>query len=96
MEKGRLRKEGESIEKKRKRKDKLLGGNETVFDSFGNEIKVEKKVELTDKEKKKTIKIVTKTIKGWKKEKYINFRRNYRTRRKNRCYAKSVINNGYR
>ena len=69
MEKGRLRKEGESIEKaEEKEKDKLLGGNETVFDSFGNEIKVEKKVELTDKEKKKQLKALPKQLKDGKKK----------------------------
>ena len=69
MEKGRLRKEGESIEKAdEKEKDNLLGGNETVFDSFGNEIKVEKKVELTDKEKKKQLKTLQKQLKDGKKK----------------------------
>ena len=69
MEKGRLRKEGESVEKEEeKEKDKLLGGNETVFDSFGNEIKVEKKVELTDKEKKKQLKSLQKQLKDGKKK----------------------------
>jgi elongation factor 3 len=69
MEKGRLRTEGESIEKaEEKEKDKLLGGNETVFDSFGNEIKVEKKVELTDKEKKKQLKALQKQLKDGKKK----------------------------
>ena len=39
-----------------------------MFDSFGNEIKVEKEVKLTDKEKKKLIKSLQKQIKDGKKK----------------------------
>ena len=42
---------------------------ETVFDSFGNEMKVERKVALTDKEKKREIKSIQKQIKDGKKKK---------------------------
>ena len=68
MEKGQLRKEGESIEKKKEGENELKTGDETVFDSFGNEIKVEKKVALSDKEKKKAIKSIQKQIKDGKKK----------------------------
>lgn len=68
MEKGQLRKEGESIEKKKEDENVLKAGDETVFDSFGNEIKVEKKVTLSDKEKKKTIRSLQKQIKDGKKK----------------------------
>ena len=69
MEKGRLRREGESIEKAEETgKDTLLDNNKTVFDSFGNEIKVEKKVELNDKEKKKQLKTLQRQLKDGKKK----------------------------
>ena len=55
MEKGRLRREGESV-MKNETVDTFEAKNEVVFDSFGNEVKVEKKVELTEKEKKREIK----------------------------------------
>ena len=42
--------------------------NEIVYDSMGNEIKVEKKVELSDKEKKKEIKSIQKQIAQRKKK----------------------------
>ena len=53
MEKGRLRKEGESIEKKEEGNEIIKEKNDTIIDSLGNEIKIERKVQLTDKEKKK-------------------------------------------
>jgi elongation factor 3 len=68
MEKGRLRKEGESVEKESDKKDTFEEQNKTVFDSFGNEIKVEKEVKLTDKDKKKLIKSLQKQIKDGKKK----------------------------
>ena len=45
------------------KKDVFEEQNKTVFDSFGNEIKVEREVKLTDKEKKE-IKLF-KTNQGW-------------------------------
>ena len=68
MEKGRLRREGESIVKEEKSKDSFEDKNETVFDSFGNELKVEKKVELSEKERKREIKSIQKKIKDGKKK----------------------------
>ncbi len=69
MEKGRLRKEGESVGKDEdEKKDSIDSKNEIVYDSMGNEIKVEKKVELSDKEKKKEIKSIQKQISQGKKK----------------------------
>jgi elongation factor 3 len=68
MEKGRLRREGESIAKEEKNVVSLEDKNEIVYDSFGNEMKVEKKVELSDKEKKKEIKAIQKKIREGKKK----------------------------
>jgi elongation factor 3 len=68
MEKGRLRKEGESVDKKEEGNSLIKEKNETVFDSFGNEMKVERKVQLTDKEKRKEIKSLQKQIKEGKKK----------------------------
>ena len=67
MEKGRLRREGESV-MKNETVDTFEAKNEVVFDSFGNEVKVEKKVELTEKEKKREIKMLQKQIKDGKKK----------------------------
>jgi hypothetical protein len=52
--------------------DSIAAQNESVFDSFGNEIKVEKKVTLSDKEKKKAIKAIQKQIKDGKKKGTLN------------------------
>ena len=70
MEKGRLRREGESIskEEENKKDDIFQEANKTVFDALGNEIKVEKKVELSEKDKKKEIKNIQKKIKDGKKK----------------------------
>ena len=70
MEKGRLRREGESIskEEENKKDDMFQEVNKTVFDALGNEIKVEKKVELSEKDKKKEIKNIQKKIKDGKKK----------------------------
>ena len=69
MEKGRLRREGESIAKEEIKPG--LGGigdqNEIVFDSMGNEVKVERSVTLSDKDKKREKKILQKMIKDGKK-----------------------------
>ena len=72
MEKGRLRKEGESIQKEEDKVDSIAAQNETVFDSFGNELKIEKKVTLSDKEKKKVMKTMQKQIKDGKKKGTLN------------------------
>ena len=69
MEKGRLRKEGESIAVEDTKKDDMFSEvNETVFDALGNEIKVEKKAQLSDKEKKREIKSLQKKLKDGKKK----------------------------
>ena len=69
MEKGRLRKEGESIAIEETKKDELFAEvNKTVFDALGNEIKVERKIKLTDKEKKREIKSLQKKLKDGKKK----------------------------
>ena len=75
MEKGRLRKEGESLgalnkdeEDNDNSKNKLIG-DDIIKDSFGNEIKVEQKKNLSDKEKKSAIKKLQKKIKDGKKKK---------------------------
>tara|TARA_X000000950_G_C13641970_1_gene547969 strand:- start:109 stop:774 length:666 start_codon:yes stop_codon:yes gene_type:complete len=69
MEKGRLRREGESIGKEdENKKDTLESKNEIVYDSMGNEIKIEKKVELTEKDRKREIKSIQKQLVQGKKK----------------------------
>ena len=68
MEKGRLRREGESVAKEEEKKDTFEDKNEKVFDSFGNEVIVEKKVELNEKEKKRELKKLQKMLKEGKKK----------------------------
>jgi len=68
MEKGRLRKEGESIAKIEEGNSEIKNREETVFDALGNEIKIERKVQLSDKEKKKEIKLILKQIKDGRKK----------------------------
>jgi elongation factor 3 len=70
MEKGRLRKEGESIGRSNdeESQEQKLIGDDIVKDSFGNEIKVDKKKELTDKEKKQEVKKLQKKLKEAKKK----------------------------
>lgn len=69
MEKGRLRREGESIEKKTEGdNDFIKEEKDTIIDSLGNEIKIEKEVVLIEKDKKKLIKTITKQIKDGKKK----------------------------
>lgn len=70
MDKGRLRKEGESIANQEvvdDKKNTII--NEVIKDSMGNEIKVNKVTKLTAKEKRKEIKRLHKTIKEMKKSK---------------------------
>ena len=71
MEKGKLRKEGESYGtgKEEESGNLEIQGDEIVKDSFGNEIKVDKKQNLSEKEKKKEIKNLQKKIKDGRKKK---------------------------
>ena len=69
MEKGRLRREGESISKFEDKADANTGDDEVVFDAYGNEIKVERVKTLTDKERKKMMKQLKKKIKEGRKKK---------------------------
>jgi len=69
MEKGRLRREGESISKFEDKTDTNAGDDEVVFDAYGNEIKVEREKTLTDKERKKMLKQLKKKIKEGRKKK---------------------------
>ena len=69
MEKGNLRREGESIEKddeKDKTTNKEITGD-IVKDAYGNEIKVEKEKFLTSSEKKSKMKKLAKKLKDGKK-----------------------------
>ena len=72
MEKGQLRKEGESVDKNSvpaaKSDENAEIGNEVIKDSFGNEIKVEKSKTMTDKEKKQAIKKLQKQLKEGRKK----------------------------
>ena len=68
MEKGRLRKEGESVVKDTATSDPIVSHNETVFDAMGNEIKVERVTKLTEKEKKRELKSLQKQIKDGRKK----------------------------
>jgi len=68
MEKGRLRREGESIVKEDNTNLEIKSKDEVIIDSMGNEIKIEKKVELSDKEKKKQLKTLQKQLKDGKKK----------------------------
>ena len=72
MEKGRLRKEGDSISvHEEKKKDFLKGQDEIIFDSCGNEIIVDKKEKLSDKEKKREIKDLKKKLINGRKKKIL-------------------------
>lgn len=72
MEKGQLRKEGESVSKHEETQEEGGGnkeiGDNIVKDSFGNEIKVEKAKQMTEKEKKQAIKKLQKQLKEAKKK----------------------------
>ena len=70
MEKGLLRKEGESVGRsgdEPAEQEKLIG-DDVIKDSYGNEIKVDKQKNLSDKEKKQEIKKLQKKIKEGKKK----------------------------
>lgn len=68
MEKGRLRKEGESVEKKSDGQELIQEDKDTIVDSLGNVVKIERKVVLSDKEKKRMIKTLQKQIKDGRKK----------------------------
>jgi len=68
MEGGRLRKEGESVGNGQDEIVEKKNTNDYVKDDYGNDIKVEKKVELNDKERKKEIKKLQKMINEGKKK----------------------------
>jgi elongation factor 3 len=67
MEKGRLRREGESVSKEEE-ETKSVSQDETVKDKFGNEIKVNKITTMTQKEIKKEIKTIKKQMKQLRKK----------------------------
>ena len=68
MEKGRLHKEGESVDKNSNDNDLIKEDKDTIIDSLGNVVKIERKIVLTDKEKKRMIKNIQKQIKEGKKK----------------------------
>jgi len=68
MEAGQLRREGESIVKDEEKQGNALIGDDVIFDSQGNEIKVNKSSIMTEKEKKIKIKQLQKKIKSGKKD----------------------------
>ena len=70
MEKGYLRKEGESVSKfeEEKNDENKLIGDDVMKDAYGNEIVINKKKQLSDKEKKTMIKKLQKKIKEGKKK----------------------------
>jgi elongation factor 3 len=73
MEKGLLRREGESLaDIEDNNKDILEEINKTVFDALGNEIKVETKIKMTEKELKREIKSLHKKLKDGKKKGLLN------------------------
>ena len=67
MEKGELRREGESIALEIEEKENKLIKNDTVKDAYGNEIKIEKNETMDEKQMKKRIKDLQKDIKKEKK-----------------------------
>ena len=70
MEKGNLRQEGVSVSKfeENNNDENKIIGDDVMVDAYGNEIKIDKKKTLTDKEKKKAIKNLQKKIKEGKKK----------------------------
>ncbi|EWM26317.1 elongation factor ef-3 [Nannochloropsis gaditana] len=72
MDKGRLRREGESVATREEEEVKEELGDKVVIDALGNEIKVNKQTTLSDKEKKKEIKRIQKLITDGKKKKTIS------------------------
>ena len=68
MEKGGLYKEGESIDKNSDKPEFIQENKDTIVDSLGNIVKIERKVVLSDKEKKRAIKNIQKQIKDGRKK----------------------------
>jgi len=66
MEGGMLRKEGESIDKSKDQND-IIDKKESIIDSFGNEIKIQKKKTWSQREKSKEIKRLKKLLNEAKK-----------------------------
>ena len=76
MEKGRLRKEGESFANMEDKKEpepgtgnKIIGEDKIVLDAMGNEIKVDKSNNMDKKAMKKQLKFLQKDLKSAKKSK---------------------------
>ena len=67
MEAGKLRKEGQSVEKEDATSENKVINDDVIKDAYGNEIKVEKQKELSSSEKKSKIKKLQKQIKDGKK-----------------------------
>ena len=72
MESGRIRKEGESIQKKDVNQENQVQNDNIVIDKFGNEIKVEKVIQYTPKTLKDEIKKLKKKIQEGKKKKTLS------------------------
>lgn len=72
MESGRIRKEGESIQKKDVNQENQVQNDNVVIDKFGNEIKVEKVIQYTPKTLKDEIKKLKKKIQEGKKKKTLS------------------------
>merc|ERR1712125_129107 len=71
MKGGRLRIEGESLEKEEDKTDGNTGPDE-IYDAAGNKIDVKKMVVTSDKDKKKQIKDIEKKLKDGKKKKTLS------------------------
>ena len=67
MEKGRLRKEGESIANLDTKEEKLFVMNDTIKDRWGNDVKIDRNKVLDKKTTKRKIKTLKKKIKQYKK-----------------------------
>ena len=72
MDKGHLRREGESVALHEEEEKKEELGDKVVIDALGNEVKVKKELVLSDKEKKKEAKRIQKLINDGKKKKTLS------------------------
>lgn len=73
MEAGRLRREGESVERGEENgENKPIDTGETIVDPFGNEIRVEKRKDLTDKQKNQEVKRLRRLVAEGKKKRTLN------------------------
>lgn len=72
MDKGHLRREGESVTLHEEEEVKEELGDKVVIDALGNEIKVNKQTTLSEKDKKKEVKRIMKLISDGKKKKTIS------------------------